>query len=384
MTKIKSMTDIWKQIEKEHGDEGLFVGSDTGTTFTEAISTGSYALDDALGTWGVPKGHIVQFAGFQSSGKTLLSFTTIAEWQKKDPRNWAMFIDAEFTYDADWARSLGVDTDRLYVYKENKGAKIFDRLVGIPVKPDKNGNIKKAKQGILDLEVENGGTGLGVIVLDSVAAMQVPMEESSKAGKANIALVARFLPPELRKLTPLLTQTGVTFIAINQLRYKPDVMYGDPTDSPGGTALKFACAQMVNLGIINTKESRIEEGGARVGHHIRAKVDKNKKAPPYRQAEFAIKYLEGIVDKNVELRDLGTHYGVIERPNNVTYLLDGVKYKGKDAIADALLNEELQQSVLARIKEAKANWQPKKSENTTASMDDVLGALDGFDDEEEE
>ena len=265
---IKSMNDIMKQIEKHHGDEDLFIGSDSTATYSDVVSTGSYVLDDALGIWGVPRGHIVQYAGFQSSGKTLLSFTTIAEWQKQDPKNWAMFVDAEFTYDGDWARSLGVDTDRLFVYRENKGAKIFDRLVGIPGKPDNKGQVKKVKPGILDLELENGGTGLGIIVLDSIAAMQVPMEESSKAGKANIALVARFLPPELRKLTPMLSQTGVCFIAINQLRYKPDVMYGDPTDSPGGTALKFACSQMVNLGIINSKDSRIEEGDVRVGHHI--------------------------------------------------------------------------------------------------------------------
>lgn len=384
MSGKKSMADIWKQMEKQHGDEGLFAGSDSMTTYSDSISTGSYELDDALGIWGVPRGHIVQYAGFQSSGKTLLSFTTIAEWQKKDPKNWAMFIDAEFTYDGDWARSLGVDTDRLYVYRENKGSKIFDRLVGVPTKADNKGQVKKSKPGILDLEIEHGGTGLGVIVLDSVAAIQVPMEEASKAGKANIALVARFLPPELRKLTPMLTETGVTFIAINQLRYKPDVMYGDPTDSPGGTALKFACAQMINLGIINSKDSRIEEDGQRVGHHIRAKVEKNKKAKPYGVAEFAIKYTEGIVNRNVEVRDLGARYGIIDRPNNKTWELDGVKYNGKDAIAEALLDKELQDSVMERVREAKANWIPgtNKQEKDPSSMENVIDELEGFEDEE--
>src|SRR3989304_6277785 len=143
MSKQKSMSDIWKQMEKQHGEEGLFIGNDTMTTYSDAISTGSYALDDALGIWGVPKGHIVQYAGFQSSGKTLLSFTTIAEWQKQNPNHWAMFIDAEFTYDANWARSLGVDTERLYVYRENKAANIFQRLVGVPAKADQKGQIKK-------------------------------------------------------------------------------------------------------------------------------------------------------------------------------------------------------------------------------------------------
>jgi recombination protein RecA len=374
----KSMADIWKEIEKQHGDEGLYSGDSNMTTYSDAISTGSYALDDALGIWGIPKGHIIQYAGFESSGKTLLSLLTISEWQKQDPQNWAMFIDAEFSFDQEWAKSLGVDVSRLYVYRENKAVKIFDRLVGIPGKPNKQGEIKKIKPGILDIELETGGTGLGIIVIDSIAAMQVPMEEASRAGKANIALMARFLPPELRKISPLLTQTGVSLIAINQLRFRPDVMYGDPTDSPGGTALKYACAQMINFGMINSKESRIEEGGMQVGHMIRAKVQKNKKAPPFRNAEFSIKYTEGIVNKNVEIRNLGAKYGVIQRPNLKIWELDGVKYNGKDAIADALKDESLQLSIFQRIKEAKAVFKPsalvdipQEEENETNDSEDT-------------
>jgi recombination protein RecA len=360
MVKKKSMADIWKELEKQHGDEGLYAGNSNMTTYSDSISTGSYALDDALGIWGIPKGHIVQYAGFESSGKTLLSLTTIAEWQKKDPDNWAFFVDAEFSFDQMWAKSIGVDISRLIVYRENKASKIFDRLVGVPGKPNpRTGEIKKIKPGVLDIELETGGTGLGVIVIDSIAAMQVPMEESSRAGKANIALVARFLPPELRKISPLLTQTGVSLIAINQLRFKPDVMYGDPTESPGGTALKFACSQMINLGMINKKDSKIEEHGEQVGHMIRAKVQKNKKAPPFRTGEFTIKYTEGIVNKHVEIRDLGGKYGVIHRPNNKVWELDGVKYNGKDAIANALLSDpDLMNDVFERVKEAKANYVP--------------------------
>jgi len=346
------MLEIWKQLEKQHGDEGLFVGSDDGVAAVESIPTGSFVLDDALGIWGVPRGHIVQYAGFQSSGKTLLSLTTIAEWQKKDPRNWAMFIDAEFSYDQNWARMLGVDTDRLFVYKENDGTKIFERLVGLP-KKDGEG---KQKKGILDIEIEMGGTGLGIIVLDSVAAVQPPIEQNNAVNQQDMAPMARFLPKVLRRLTPLLSETGVTLIAINQIRMKPGVMYGNPEDSPGGTALKFACAQMVNFAKIGAKDSAIlDSAGEQTGHHIRARIDKNKKAPPHRQAEFAIEYLKGIVAKNEEVKELGVRYGVIARPNNKTYELDGVKYNGKDAIADALLDPTLQESVMLRVKDAKAN-----------------------------
>ena len=352
----KSMADVWKEMEKQHGDEGLYVGNGSMTTYSDAISTGSYALDDALGIWGVPKGHVIQYAGFESSGKTLLSLCTIAEWQKKDPNNWAMFIDAEFSFDQTWAESLGVDTSRLMVYRENKGTEIFNRLIGVPNKRNKTGIVTLAKPGVLNMEVETGGSGLGVIVLDSIASMQPPQEEDSKAGKDNMALMARFLPMVLRKLTPLLSETGVTFIAINQVRFQPGVMYGDPTMSPGGTALKHACSQMINLGMIRSAESYILDGDkTQIGHKIRAKVQKNKKAPPFRVAEFSIKYTEGIVNKEDEIRDIGARYGVIQRPNNKTWILDDIKYNGKDSISEALKDEKLMLSVFERAKEAKKN-----------------------------
>lgn len=350
---MKKMQQIWDQIEKQHGEEGLFSGNENMTTYTDVISTGSYLLDDALGIWGIPRGHVIQYAGFESSGKTFLSLTTIAEWQKKDPNNWAMFVDCEFTFDANWTKGLGVDLDRLLVYRENSGVKVFERLVGVP--GAKLGS-PKSKPGVLDMEIASKGTGLGLIVVDSIAAMQPPQEETSEVGKANMALMARFLPPELRKITPLLSETGTTMICINQLRMKPGVMYGNPEESPGGATLKHACAQMVHLAKMTGKDSKIEgDNGDTTGFHIRARIDKNKKAPPWRTAEIAIDFSKGIINKHIEMRELGCKYGVIQRPNNKTYELDGIKYNGKDAIAEALLDEKLQLSVFERVKEAKAN-----------------------------
>lgn len=355
----KTMADVWKEIEKAHGEEGLYAGDSSMTTYSDVISTGSVALDDALGIWGVPRGHIVQYAGYESSGKTLLSLCTIAEWQKKDPNNWALFVDAELTFDQLWASSLGVDLARLKLIRENKGTAIMDRLVGVPGKRNKNGEVPKVKPGILDVELALGGTGLGIIVLDSIAAIQPPAEEASRAGKDNMALMARFLPPELRKLTPLLTSTGVTLIAINQVRTQPGVMYGDPTISPGGQALKHACSQMINLGMIksSTESYIFDEAKTQIGHKIRAKIQKNKKAPPFRVAEFSIEYIKGIVSRHEELRDIAAKYNVIERPNNKIWILDGVKYNGKDAVAEVIKNDtNLQESLLERTKEAKKNF----------------------------
>lgn len=345
----KTMTDIWKEMTKQHGEEGLHMGSSDMTTFTNVISTGSHSLDDALGIWGLPTGRIIQFAGQESSGKTYMSLIAIAEYQRRNPEGWAMFIDAEFSFDATWAAALGVDLERLMVYKENSGVNIFERLIGQVSKTSS----KKSKLGVLDYEQEHS-TGLGVIVLDSIAGMLPPQEETSEVGKQNMALMARFLPPELRKLTPLLSKTGVTFIAINQLRVDPGVMYGNPESSPGGRALKHNCSMMLNFARIRAKDSGLfDESGEQIGHHVRVRVDKNKLAPPFRTAEIAITYTSGLTEQNIELRDLGAKYGVIERPNNKTWVLDGVKYNGKDMIASALLDEELQASVLERVKSAK-------------------------------
>lgn len=365
----KSMQDVWEAITKVHGDEGLFVGDSDMTAYSsEVIPTGSYALDEALGINGWPRGHIVQLAGFEQSGKTLMALSAVKQWQSMNEQNWAMFIDAEFSFNKEWAESLGVDTSRLMVYRENKGTEIFSRLIGVPGKPAKDGTIKKVKLGILDMEAENP-TGLGVIILDSVASMQVPMEEASKPGKATMALMARFLPPELRKLTPLLTATGILFIAINQLRFDPGVMYGDPTKSGGGQALKHACAIMANFAMITKKDTAIEENGVQIGHRIRAKIQKNKKAPPFRTAEFDIEYLKGVVNRNVEVRDIGARYGVIERPNNRTWMLDGVKYNGVDDITNALQDETLQLSVLDRSREAKKMGKAVSVEDDTMKDD---------------
>jgi recombination protein RecA len=345
----KSMADIWKQMEKQHGSEGLSIGSDEKTELCEVVSTGSYALDDALGIFGVPRGHIVQFAGFQSSGKTMMALSTIAQCQKEDPNAWCLYIDAEYTFDAAWASKLGVDTERLMIYKENNGTKIFERLVGQSSKTPG----KKSKLGLLDMELEQGGTGLKIIVLDSVAAVQPPVEEMAQTGGQSMAAMARFLPPELRRITPLLAATNVALICINQLREKPGVMYGDPTVSPGGSALKFACSQMINLAKINSAESKIERNEEQVGHLVRCRIDKNKTSSPFKVAEVAIEYTKGVVRRGVELRDLGCKYGVIKRPNNRTYEYDGQSFNGKDAMSDYLEDETIQHKIWPEIQAAK-------------------------------
>jgi len=352
MAKQTSQESIWIQMEKLYGDDGM-----AEIEAIETLSSGSHVLDDILGLWGNPRGRLVQYAGKQSSGKTLMSLMAIKEWQGKDPKNWAYFIDAECSFDKRWAEMLGVDTSpaKLRVLRSNNGAEIFEKLCGVPHKePGK----PKAKPGLLDIVKERGGadaTGLGIIVLDSVAAIAPPLEVASRSGKSNMALMARFLPPELRKIIPLLSETGVMFIAINQVRTNPGQLYGNPEQTPGGAAWNHHCSMMVHFTMRANKDSQIigAEKDVPIGHVVMARIDKNKVAPPKRKCEFRIQYTKGVVDRCMEIGILGIKYGVVERPNNRTYVYGDQKYVGKDNFFEAIKKNNLAADILSEVVKAK-------------------------------
>jgi recombination protein RecA len=353
-----SMEDIWNEVCKSFGSDGLFGADGSFISDAKPETTGSPSLDEAIGIWGYPRGRITQLAGQESSGKTLMSLMAIREWQHKSPNNWAVFIDAEYTFQPSWARSLGVDLSRLKIVKKNAGAEIFTFLNGAP--PKEIGK-SKTKPGILDQVIAAGGadkSGMGIIVLDSMAAIQPPQEITSEAGKQNVAPEARFLPPELRKLTPLVTASDVVFIAINQVRLNIGQMYGDPYSTPGGKAWKHHLALMINFaGIMNKDSAILDANGIKIGHRIRARIDKNKVAPPYRVVEFDIKYLEGLVNRHEEICDLAITYEIIGRPNQTTYVFKGETLaRGRDNLYDKVGNDpRLQEELLSMVKEAKAS-----------------------------
>jgi recombination protein RecA len=341
MTKRKSsmMDDVWADVCKAFGTDGIFEDEREIMSTAETISTGSLALDEATGVWGLPMGRIIQFAGRESSGKSLLSLMTIREWQRMDPKNWAVYIDAEFAFDPNWAEMLGVDLGRLKRRKLNRGTDIMEFLCGVP---HKELGKKKVKPGLLDWIIERGGareTGLGIIVIDSVASILPPIEETSASGKATMAPMGRFMSTELRKLTPLLGRSGTMLIAINQVRVQPGVMYGDPETSPGGSAWKHNCSVMVHLACLIGSDYAIKDADdVMIGHRIRARIDKNRVGPPFRKCDFDIKYTEGIVNAHVELADLAVKHGVIQRSTNVTYTYgDQVITKhGKDKFLESI------------------------------------------------
>jgi len=352
-----AMDKIWDEVNKTFGSDGLFAGDGDFIEPAAPESSGSPALDEAIGIWGYPKGRLIQLAGHESSGKTLLSLMAIREWQRKNPRNWAVFIDAEYTFDPSWAERLGVDLSRLRIMKTNAGAEIFERLCG---KPHKEPGKPKIKKGLLDMVIEQGGadeSGLGIVVLDSVAAVVPPQEAASEVGKQNVAALARFLTPELRRILPDLAQSQVVFLGINHLKVAIGV-YGDPETSPGGAAWKFHCSVMLNVARIKKEECKIYDYGTKeqVGHRIRAKIGKNKVAPPFREAEIDIAYLAGFINRHAEIKDLAVKYGVVKRPNNQTYVFGDLSVRGKDNfLAHLEQDPALCEKLLALVKEAKAS-----------------------------
>lgn len=348
----ESMMSILANLRKSFGNDAVFSGDDEILHKADTISTGSYALDATIGIGGVPRGRITQLAGAEASGKTLMALQIVKNWQAQHPENWALWIDAEYSFNQAWAKTLGVDVTRLTVISENLGSVIFNMLCGIP--NTKNPE-KKDKLGALDEFILQGDANhCGLIVIDSIAAIESPVEASYEVGKQNMAAMARFMPQALRRIAPLLNEANVALVAINQLRVDPGVQYGNPETSPGGRAWKHFCRLMINFAKVNAKEELIlNEKEQPIGHTVRAKIQKNSFAIP-RDTKFVIKYLEGVANLNVEMVELGIEHGLILRPNNVMYLYDDQKWKGREAVEDAFRDKKLFEEVWEKVKIVRA------------------------------
>lgn len=339
MSRKMSISEAEKEIVNFFGEDTIFLDGNISTKY-DAIGTGSPGLDEAIGIGGIPMGRITQLAGKESSGKTMLALSCIKEYLNKNPENTALFIDAEYTYDPEWAEKQGVDTSRVMVIKTNDARAIFQGLIGTMKVNAKTKKVSKNMKGILDHVIE--GTDprfkdLGIIVLDSIAVLNTPLEIAADIGKANMAPIPRFLSTELKKLTPVVAQANVAFIGINQVRTNLGQMFGDPTTSPGGKALKHACSLMINMAPVFGSEAVILNGaGDKIGHTVRAKIQKNKVGAPFRQAEYKVEYEKGVVRAYEEIFNLAVKYGLISRPTTQTFLINGEKIRGKDNALGAL------------------------------------------------
>ena len=318
----KALEVALAQIDKQHGKGAVMRLGDRVAAPIEVIPTGSIALDVALGIGGLPRGRIVEIYGPESSGKTSLALHAVANAQAGG--GVAAFIDAEHALDPEYARALGVDTDQLLVSQPDNGEQALE---------------------IMDMLIRSGA--LDIVVVDSVAALVPRAEIEGEMGDSHVGLQARLMSQALRKITGALNNSGTTAIFINQLREKIGILFGSPETTTGGKALKFYASVRIDVRRIET----LKDGSEAVGNRTRAKIVKNKVAPPFKQAEFDIVYGEGI-SREGSLIDVGVEQGLIRKSGAwYTYENDQLG-QGKENVRNFLRdNPDLADEIEKRIKE---------------------------------
>ena len=281
--RAKKLDTVFSQIEKQCGEGSLMkLGSDQ-VRKMPSISTGALSIDLALGIGGVPKGRVIEIYGPESSGKTTLSLHIAAEAQKAG--GVAAFIDAEHALDPIYASALGVDVDELLVSQPDTGEQALE-----------------IANMLIDSE------GVDVVVIDSVAALVPQAEIDGEMGQSHVGLQARLMSQALRKLTSSINKTQTTVIFINQIREKIGVMWGSPETTSGGRALKFYASVRIDIRRIET----LKVGAEMIGNRVRAKIVKNKVAPPFKEAQFDIMFGQGI-SREGSLVDVGVDHGIVRK-----------------------------------------------------------------------
>ncbi|HZF24401.1 MAG TPA: recombinase RecA [Burkholderiales bacterium] len=318
----KALAAALSQIEKQFGKGSIMrLGEKEVAKDLDVVSTGSLGLDLALGIGGLPRGRVVEIYGPESSGKTTLTLSVIAQMQKMGGT--AAFIDAEHALDPQYAQKLGCNVSELLISQPDNGEQALE---------------------ITDMLVRSGS--VDVVVVDSVAALTPKAEIEGEMGEPQMGLQARLMSQALRKLTANIKRSNTLVIFINQIRMKIGVMFGNPETTTGGNALKFYASVRIDI----RRTGSIKKGEEVIGNETRAKVVKNKVAPPFRQAEFDILYGEGI-SREGEIIELGVLYKLIEKSGAwYSYGKDRIG-QGKDNTRDFLKsNPEVAKEIEARIR----------------------------------
>lgn len=321
MDRDKALDIAISQIEKQFGKGSIMRMGESPQLMIESISTGAMALDLALGVGGFPRGRVVEIYGPESSGKSTLAMHVVAEAQRTGGK--CAYIDAEHAMDPVYAQAIGVDIDDLLISQPDTGEQALE---------------------IADMLIRSGS--LDVLVIDSVAALTPRAEIEGDMGDSHVGLQARLMSQALRKITGTLSRSNTIAIFINQLREKIGVMYGSPEVTPGGRALKFYSSVRIDI----RKIEAIKEGAEIVGSRTRAKVVKNKCAPPFRQAEFDIMYGKGI-SREGSLLDVGVEMGIITKSGS-WYSYEGEQLgQGREAVKSFLAaNPQLMAELDLRVR----------------------------------
>ena len=324
--KKTALESALKQIEKQYGQGAIMRLGESTHLKVDAVSTGSLTLDLATGIGGLPKGRIIEIYGPESSGKTTLALHCVAECQKLGGE--AAFIDAEHALDPGYAKNLGVDVDSLLVSQPDNGEQALE---------------------ITEQLVRSGA--VDIIVVDSVAALVPRSEIEGDMGDSHVGLHARLMSQALRKLTGAINKSNCVIIFINQLREKVGVIYGNPEVTTGGRALKFYSSMRID---VRKVEQLKASGNEFIGSRTRAKIVKNKVAPPFKQAEFDIMYGTGI-DKVGEIADLSVALGIATK-GGAWFTYGEERFQGKEKFKEYIKsNPDVQAELEKKIKDALAN-----------------------------
>jgi recombination protein RecA len=338
-----------QQIEKQHGKGAVMrLGEHTGVNGVGVIPTGSLALDVALGIGGMPRGRIVEVYGPEGSGKTTVCLHVIAEAQAKG--GITAFIDAEHALDPIYARTLGVNIDELLVSQPDNGEQALE---------------------IADLLVRSGAVDL--VVIDSVAALVPRAEIEGEMGDSHVGLQARLMSQAMRKLAGSLSRFDTTAMFINQLREKIGIMFGNPETTPGGRALKFYSSVRLDV----RKIDNLKDGTDVVGSRVRAKVVKNKLAPPFRLAEFDILYGKGI-SKEGSLIDVGVDLEMVKK-SGAWFTYEGEQLgQGRENARQFLIEHtDVAREIERRIREAVGLTAFTEEDDTPVEIPDAVAEADG-------
>ncbi len=324
--KLKALQVTLDKIEKDFGKGSIMKMGDKAVADVPTISSGSIALDAALGIGGYPRGRVVEIYGPESSGKTTLPIHAIAEAQKAG--GIAAIIDAEHAFDRTYAEKLGVDVETLLISQPDNGEQALEITENL------------IRSGAID-----------IIVIDSVAALTPKAEIEGEMGDSKMGLQARLMSQALRKLTGTISKTNTCCVFINQLRDKIGVMFGNPETTTGGNALKFYATVRVDI----RKMNQIKDGDDATGNRVRVKIVKNKLAPPFKKAEFDIVFGEGI-SKTGEIIDMGVELNIVKKSGSWFSYGETRLGQGRDAVRQLLLdNIELADELEKKIREALKN-----------------------------
>lgn len=323
----KALATAVEQIEKQYGKGAVMRLGENASMNVEHIRTGSLALDMALGIGGIPRGRIVEIYGPESSGKTTVALHCVAEAQKAGGT--AAFIDVEHALDPVYAKNLGVDIDALLVSQPDSGEQALE---------------------IAEALVRSGA--IDIIVIDSVAALVTRAEIEGEMGDSHVGQLARLMSQAMRKLTGALSKSNCCAIFINQLREKIGVLYGNPETTTGGRALKFYASVRIDIRKVDT----LKNGSEMIGTRTRARVVKNKVAPPFKEAEFDVMYGKGI-SKEGEIVDMGVTFEVLKRSGAWFYYGENRLGQGRDNVKQLLLDNkelaaEIEQKIMQKYMEA--------------------------------